>query len=809
MTILAKSNGQSLTAHLNATSKVAAYLATKLGASPELVESARLAGLLHDIGKAANSFQAILGNTPVEDLEIVDDQAGDEFCGPYHHELSWAVLRGCDYNPGKLANRNFILNAVYWHHSRPLGADFKYREDVKSIVPKTKDQDILAIVAFLKTELGFTRFPTKWASTDARVPTLYEKDEQGVSDVNAKLMLVRGCVIAADRYVSGISIEAADAICDCAPDTVPLEVSLAFSPELKGNFKYKIPAGYDKVRFAEQEKCAEDFIGSDTHRTAVAAAPAGFGKTTIGILHTIKRGKRSFWVCPRNVVAESVYGNICREVKALGLNLSVELFLAGGRQASTSRAPTKEFMSDIVVTNIDNFTKPMVGNDVAARLFQVMSSDVIMDEFHEFVGDEPMFSAFVHLMRLRHQVSRTTYTLLLSATPSNISELWDTRKDKTMHLPKRGQHYSPAHMNKYQFSVSSIKPASIPAGHVLISNSVRNAQEYYSKGAADRLVHSFYYAEDRKILMDGIFSAFGKSAPTSSLRVSSAPVLQAAMDISFQGMVESVISPESTMQRLGRCNRWGTLPDGVPFSVYVAPDSEKSEVGAVRAMADYGIRGLWVAYLKEAVGPAPVQLDLKGLYQLYNGFYAKHREDVLLYLKNCHITGSEKLVDINPVKMPITRTHKVGGSSRSLRTPGGSFSFIVKDDTGVWGGSEEMFSATYHEMAKYVTEQHYTNREWDILLNSEGIAAKHIAYTRLARDLRKGRRTAPLSEKLQISLSRSNETPYPVGLFVYQRETDATKRGAGDAGLGLVRKPLGAPKAAPSAISADTSDFFL
>ena len=794
MPILAKSNGQPLASHLRATSKVAAYLATRLGVGPDLVESARLAGLLHDIGKAAPSFQAILSGAPVEGLDVVDDQAGEAFTGPYHHELSWAVLRGCDFTPGKPASRDLVLNAVYWHHSRPIGEDFKYREDVASIIPKPKSPDILAIIKFLKVDLGVGRFPTKWGSTDARVPSLYDKDALGISDTNARLMLVRGCTIAADRYVSSISIAEADAICACVLDVVTPAVEAAFSTVISGDCTYTIPAGYDVARFAEQDKCACDCAGSTAHRTAVAAAPAGFGKTTIGVLHTAKRGQRSFWVCPRNAVAEAVYDNICREVQALGLNLSIELFLAGERQACTTGSPEEGFMADIIVTNIDNFTKPMVGNDVAQRLFQVMCSDVVMDEFHEFVGDEPLFAAFVHLMRLRHQVSRTSRTLLLSATPSNISELWDTRKDRTLHLPSRGHHYSPAHARKYSVSISGNKPVSIPAGHVLISNSVKNAQEYYRSGVADRLVHSYFYPADRKAIMSGVFAAFGKSAPVpSTLRVSSAPVLQAAMDISFQGLAESVLSPESTLQRLGRCNRWGTQPDGAPLTIYVAPDSDRSEVGAVRAMADYGIRNLWISHVKSAIGTAAKMVDLVSLYKIYNGFYTKHGQEVLLYLKSCLIAGSAKLSEINPVKPPMSATKaKNGSSSKSLRTPGGSFSFIVKDNTGTWGGPEEMFSATFHDISKYVSEQRYSNRDWDILLNSEGVADNHVGYTRLARDLRRGKRVSPLSEKLQVSLARSSATPYPVGLFTYRREPDPVKRNSGDAGLGLVRSALGA-----------------
>src|SRR5208282_4444128 len=104
-------------------------------------------------------------------------------------------------------------------------------------------------------------------------------------------------------------------------------------------------------------------------------------------------------------------------------------------------------------------------------------------------------------------------------------------------------------------------------------------------------------------------------------RVASAPIIQAAMDISLTNLYDSVCSPESTLQRIGRCNRWGTYEDREPTIFLFIPDLKglNNERGAIDTIYNRQLRDLWIQHLqKKIIDSQPV--TLKGWYEIYNSF---------------------------------------------------------------------------------------------------------------------------------------------------------------------------------------------
>ena len=316
--MLANSKGHGLIDHLKAVANLARAMALKLGVSGELVNKIYIAALLHDIGKAVVSFQKHMKTcTDPSELLIVDEDFQDPITTlfPLHHEIGWAYLTT------KMSEK-YILNAVYWHHARPIHSVNKKRETfdtVDEVLTSLGDVDKKVLDKLWQELLPLFQCNLVPLTGNVDVPDLFEKDTGNCNrDDNAVFMLIRACVISADRHVSSLSKDSVEALSiDAALAQVEIEGILS------GNIQGQPvkPADYEQGRYDLQVGVVKS-VGDAL--TSIIKAPAGLGKTLIGILWAKARGDRTVWVCPRNVVADAVYENIIREVEALGLSCTVE-----------------------------------------------------------------------------------------------------------------------------------------------------------------------------------------------------------------------------------------------------------------------------------------------------------------------------------------------------------------------------------------------------------------------------------------------------------------------------------------------------
>jgi len=704
-----------------------------------------MGGLLHDIGKALPSFQAFLSGTSTFDSNL-----------PLHHEVSWAVLRAGGYR------NKLVLNSVYWHHARPLNDKYDFRELAEDILSSL---DVSSVITFCAS-LGVQLDPSL-PDADVKVPDLYDSKAY-LGSQNSEYMAVRACVIAADRYVSSLGSDLNN-------------FSLSGLDKYFGDVGaagYGVPQGYDPVRFQRQVDCVKECLLSQTSQVN---APAGFGKTLQGVLYSLERGKRTYWVTPRNVIAESIYDNIQRELGSLGVNRSVELFLGGERKACTDSSVLEGF-SDIVVTNIDNLLKPMVSNEVADKLYLSLVSDVVFDEYHEFVSSSPMFSAFVYFMRLRHQLTDVPKTLLLSATPMLVKDLWDLVGKKTLVLPSPGTHYPAAHGDLYKVSINKGTPSVTPGGGVTIMNSIKNAQDAKVSHKADVVAHSKFTKNNRKTLMDFLLSKFGKGGTgvVDGVKVTSAPILQAALDISFGWMQESVLSPESTLQRLGRLNRWGGM-SGSQLILLLA-DSDRKENAVANTVYSLGLRDLWMNLLEQEFS-SPRSITLQDMYDLYSKYYQKHGGEILKWMMELIKKGTEQLSECAPVKLPKDKRDKDEGTTgKSLRTPGGSYFYTVKDSSGTWLPPGNEFSWSIMELKDALAKNPRKLSDWGKVVKAL-LSCGYTGFTRMGKDLKRMKKEPG---SFAHRWSRKVDMPYPMGGLQYDGDVnaiDVTGLGLGILGL--------------------------
>lgn len=709
---LANTKGQKLLSHLRAISIVGKHLAESLGLEPKYVKAVEIACKSHDIGKLCNVFAKYINNTKKEKEPTAEDE---HFEGPYHNELSWWILQKgvLNFLSGMFNNhiendsvRRLVLDAVFWHHPRSENDSWK-NIDIEYF-------DVPLIESFCSELFGSTISINEEMMTDS-APLYHDNANYQYN------MIIRGVLIAADRYVSSISVEECDRIANGEDllnfkelqDMIEIDLDL---PE----FTFNAPK---TQRDADQQMCAK----VDGNIVQVNA-PTALGKTRIGVMRTMHRRKRAYWVCPRNIVAEQVYENIINELKALNGEISVELFLTGNRVAcNNENVPV--FSSDIVVTNIDNLLKPMISSQVADHLYKVLNADIVFDEFHEFVSDTPLFTCFVELMKMRTKLKDRS-TMLLSATPMKLAKLWYPSKDLTVYLPGKGRHFQAAYSDPiHLYFTKSEMPEYVPGGMVMY-NSIANTQKaYFTCDNLDKrmIAHSKYIKIGRKCRMDEILKKFGIGGDgvLSRYCVYSAHVLKAAVNVSFREVHISCGGAEMTLQAM-RSNRFGELGEAVVHVHHYSnfDGQKRGEMAAINASWDTKLCDGFYNYMKEHFGEYKCT-NMDEIYVKYNEYLDEYEEDYRKLVKDYLKIGSDKMEEFAPTRKAYSgkkdKKKQTNNTGKSLRNPDGSYNYIIKNENEEWISTDDCFSVgekEFNKMKKIGNDMEA--REWERLLEEVG-----------------------------------------------------------------------------------------
>lgn len=748
-TMLANSAGQPLLEHLHGVALVARSMASACGiADSATLDEVEAAGWTHDLGKAIKPMQDILSGKKT---------AKSVFDGPLHHEISWAFLAS---KFGPFPNNRRILSAVYWHHAKPFGTDGSSFGTRDQILREIKEEDLRRIELLFGAlpVAGFFRSDetdADLAEVDTEVPPLFVPDGATQKNENAKHLVLRTCLVAADRLVSALTPEQLLAL---TSGEIKAEEVVASVGGALPKVSIRVPQTYGRERFQLQVKTAEQAAKA---KTCALRAPAGFGKTLCGLLWLLKLGRPSLWVSPRNVVAEAVYRNLCEEIDALGLDLSIELHLTGERKSS--RGERDEFACDIVVTNIDTILAPMVENRTADRLFRILSAPMVLDEFHELVGDSPLFAAFVTLMRTRHRLcGPEVQTLLCSATPSCMEDLWDVEGNLTHHVPSKTTHMPPAHAGRYKIQWKQ-DPKAPRRGLLKVCNAVASAQRDFAGGDYSVLAHSRFTDEDRQKIMKVIYDDYGKGGAgvSEGRNTVAALVIQAAMDVSFLHLEDTVCSPEFSLQRIGRTDRWGNLQDHTPSVTFLLEDSP-NDASAVATVYHPELRELWIKHLRNQF-PHGSMASLKDIYAAYNAFYGKHGRKVSDFVRECYATGIASLREhYFPKKprggLPLLPLGRRAVAKRSLRNPFGSYYFTVKTSAGGWLDPEDVMDEGPSLPRRFTGNA--ANMQKLLRASAMRTLLKQLVRTGYRR-YRRYEKRLPASSDRWFSLARNPETPLP------------------------------------------------
>ena len=626
--------------HLKDVSKCAAELATNLGLSEDLVEVARIAGLLHDIGKAEPKFQEIMKRKIKEKSKNIDESDAEVECyeqknekdrNPLHNEIGWAFLCRKGFSYGKNAQDNYadlITNATYWHHGY---LNFNHHKNYKTIVKILENIDTKVIDSFASEIVKDEWFMSSNSKNNAPIPA-YINGCPNPEKYNALLFIIRSCVVYADRIVSANDYEKKEMI--------------SFGIDSMRN-AIKCPEDYDIPRF---NKCIEIAEEALKHRITQINAVAGFGKTIIGLLSHLIKGGHTFWVVPRNAIAESVYKGLETEIKALNLKVGIELLLGGTILYKSSENPS------ITITNIDNLVSPITTMKNAGSAYHIFKSNVIFDEYHEFAQKENgIYSAFLNVMIARGGYSKSN-TILLSATPSVHSEIWDDiisncfeNCEQTHIMPDKNKFYKAMHSIEYNIENGEYKGE---ADSLIIKNSVKTAQKTWEANKKANLIHNRFTEEHKDKIMKKFLETKGKNEYHDKSIWIASPIVQASMDVSFEQLFETIMSPENTMQRIGRCCRWGQ--EASPKIVIVKDDSQSNKK-AIESIYDMKLNEKWDSFFQEHFMG---HKTLDCMYELYSEFNEKYKNELKLFYKKLFEESTEALSKLVPLRYHKKKTDK-------------------------------------------------------------------------------------------------------------------------------------------------------
>lgn len=603
-----------------------------------------VAAITHDIGKATEFFQKKLKLN------------GDEFETnikkiPFrHNEVSFAFL----YTWTNLPVDG--LKLVYWHHgiNHTNKLTSNTVSDIMKSLTNTDIENMKRITKEIEKEIGYTILLDNPKKGFYSTPSFYSDINNYEND--PEFLVALSCLRHADSFVSGMNISISDMI------------------------KKPIITDYSEP-FSGPRYDLQKSIAQTNERMVFVNAPAGFGKTITGMLWCLKSDRKLIWVCPRNEIVDAVYKSIVEHLELLNLSISVEKFYSG--EVKESNTDGCFFNSDIIVTNIDNYLKPSYENGLSYKNISILNADVIFDEYHELVGDAPLFSLFCHILNLRLNITDSN-TMLLSATPIDFAHLWATEEQEKniTYLPGKNVHFNSAHneLFKYNFSENnSIKV--IKDGTAYIINSISESQEIVNNLKHKKLIHSKFTEEDRKRNMNDVFELYGKNG--SRLKTNpgyvGTHIIQASLDVSFKHLYEDVLSPMSSGQRgPGRCNRFG---DNEELSeITLNRNSDKRNINVTNLIFNYSLANEWYYFLKSKIKGTITNNEF---YVHYNDFMVEFKQQMDGYVEEKFQKSISGLREVYP-KMFYNKTSvkskniKVGNNK--LRSDSPEIFYICRDD---------------------------------------------------------------------------------------------------------------------------------
>ncbi|WP_419536704.1 CRISPR-associated endonuclease Cas3'' [Endozoicomonas sp.] len=546
-----------------------------------LDETIYQSGLDHDIGKAAPTFQQYI-QSKIKDNENYEPSGEDTRFDinqePLHHEISY-WLAGHKIDSGLLPKNIYLeayLYAIYWHHAKPdrdndeqdIIRDYircnekAIRENLKQIGQELPTLKLYSIPEHFADKTGkvfkvTAEFNHSFDSETA--PELFGS----IQKRNITNTIVRLCLVLADRAISALSADKLQSALKQKDYQVIIEEHHWSSENLYPAVDAYINQSktLDPIRHDLQSRAAEGLARFD-HITC--DGPPGVGKTRIALMASFLRQKQSdvssplIWICPRVNVCESILNELqnCLPDTLIHLKTGTSsTYICNGETLQDS----EQSKADITITTIDQMAKCLLSHPDLGEISHYLSASVVFDEFHELF-EQPVFTPIFHeLAMLKYLQGGRNITFISGTINPLMLQLFPKEFSVPVKCPSFNSSTYHVVASSCPFGEHGEPLINIGDNALQITNYAKSAQisTLHQKKNAVIPYHSLYTERDRASLFEKLMTQCNAECTNHPVKVISGPAAQASLNISRRNGFIEIASPESTLQRVGRTNRFG------------------------------------------------------------------------------------------------------------------------------------------------------------------------------------------------------------------------------------------------------------
>lgn len=518
----------------------------------DIIRCAIIASLFHDIGKTSFRFQNYL-NDYINGIET--NTPGHSIVGGY---LFNTIVSDSSFD--RKYKKDIIKDIIMFHMTEPLYNN-RYLYDYYSV------DDINSVIEYIKDIID--TFENKFDEVEGYRLNLnisFNKIDEDDLDIKLPSEISRfphSTILEENRprcieekiYIEGIFDMLFDVVRWYDMQISSGEKLFDVNRHKRYDISVEKPASYDMDRWLKQVKYAKQIADSNDKNVFTIKADTGFGKTMIAILTTIFSGGYSYFVLPTNQLSKSIYENIKKGLKDLGLEnvMSVSLLLSGEWVDGQEKEK-----SNIIVTNIDNFEIGTFRNSRKKISIQHLNRTCIFDEFHTYICSAPLMFSFASTIKER-LMCKNIKTVLMSATPvydkcfinMNDVEIIEINDENFANRRIRFTFDNSKEdiINKYYGGTLIDKDVLSIACTIPSADSIHES--------VNNMIHSRFTESDKKKKMNDLLKYKGKENRTNYSISSTSNMIGQGVDCSFNaGTIIENETPESTIQAMGRNLRY-------------------------------------------------------------------------------------------------------------------------------------------------------------------------------------------------------------------------------------------------------------